>query len=65
MEALVYLEASLTESGYPVWLTTGLDAAGRFTAKSHMDFAMEALERARQQEGDPQPGRRWTVTFDG
>lgn len=63
MEALTYLESSISpETGFPVWLTRGMDAAGRFAARSEMDWAAEALDRARAADRDPQPGRRWYVT---
>lgn len=62
MEGLTLLEQSIErETGYPSWMTHGKDAIGAFEAKPTMNFALEALEKARSSEREHQPGRGWRL----
>lgn len=59
MEGLQILDDSIGPTGYPRWLTEGMDAMGAFEVESYMDYALEALEKARA--GEQPPGRQFRV----
>ncbi len=69
MEGLLLLERHITETGYPDWLTTGMDAVGRFRVETRMDYALEQYERAHREAyakgSEPPPGQRMFVRIDG
>lgn len=53
MEALIHLEAHITATGYPDWLTQGMKNVGHFKAETFMDYAAEELEKARAEVKTP------------
>lgn len=55
MQGLTYLEASILPSGFPEWEVRGTDAMGEFEAEMFVDYAAEALERAREENGGKHP----------
>lgn len=62
MEGLTFLEQSIEpDTGYPSWLTHGRDALGAFEAKPGMNYAREAIEKARKSEKDAPAGREWRL----
>ena len=61
MEGLTELEASIGPSGYPSWMTQGADNMGWFRAELRDDAAMAALDKARNDGGELQPGQQWVA----
>jgi hypothetical protein len=65
MEGHVFLEGSISpETGYAPWESTGMDAMGEFQVKMEIDYAAEALDKARkeaQERNSQVPGERMRV----
>lgn len=66
MEGVTLLDQSIEpDTGYPSWMTHGKDALGAFEAKPTMNYAREALEKARGAEKKPPAGQGWRLVHQG
>lgn len=65
MEGFVTLNAHMTESGYPDWITTDKSRMGEFEVERYVDLAAEQLEIAREQDkkSTPPRGQQMRVTW--
>jgi len=66
MEAMSYLDAHMTSTGYPDWLATDPDTMGEWETSSVTDYAAEAIGQAQKAEGEKSsPYKRWSVQHKG